>query len=84
VVISQRQPETSPVFEKTAKEKNVPLYFAEDFYRISKKGVQDEISFEVTDSEKSFFIEMDLKGNYQQKNLAGILQTIDSLAKTWI
>ena len=81
VVISQRQPETSPIFEKIAKVKNATLYFAEDFYSISKKGVHDKISFEVTDSEKSFFIEMDLKGNYQQKNLAGVLQTIALLQK---
>jgi dihydrofolate synthase / folylpolyglutamate synthase len=81
VIISERQPETSPVFEKTANEKNAPLYFAEDFYSISKKGVQDKISFEIIDGLKSFFIEMDLKGNYQQKNLAGILQTITVLQK---
>jgi dihydrofolate synthase/folylpolyglutamate synthase len=81
VVISQRQPETSLVFEKIAKEKNAPLYFAEDFYSISKKGVQDKVSFEVIGGEKSYFIEMDLKGNYQQKNLAGVLQTITVLQK---
>ncbi|SMD44510.1 dihydrofolate synthase / folylpolyglutamate synthase [Aquiflexum balticum DSM 16537] len=81
VVISQRQSETSPVFEKTAKEKNAPFYFAEDFYGISKKEIQDKVFFEVIEKENSFFIEMDLKGNYQQKNLAGILQTITVLQK---
>jgi len=81
VVISQRQPETSPVFEKIAKEKNAPFYFAEDFYSISKKGIQDKVSYEVIEGEKFFLIEMDLKGNYQQKNLTGILQTIAVLQK---
>lgn len=81
VVISQRQPDTSPVFERMASSKSAPLYFAEDYYRIKKINSQDNICFEINDSEKSFLIEMDLKGNYQQKNLAGILQTIDILQK---
>lgn len=81
VVISQRQPDTAPIFEKIANEKGAPLFFAEDNYSISRKNLQDKAFFEVTDSEKSFFIEMDLKGNYQEKNLIGVLQTITVLQK---
>lgn len=81
VVISQRQPETWPIFEKMAKEKNAPLYFAEDFFSISRKDLKYNGVYEVMDSGKSNLIEMDLKGNYQQKNLAGILQTIAVLQK---
>ena len=81
VVISQRQSETSPIFEKIANEKEAPLFFAEDFYSISKKSVHDYAIYEVEDSDKSFYIEIDLKGNYQQKNLAGVLKTIALLQK---
>lgn len=43
VVISQQQPETSPVFLKKAKECKAPLYFAEDavypYYELDLKGI---------------------------------------------
>ncbi|MFD2035905.1 bifunctional folylpolyglutamate synthase/dihydrofolate synthase [Belliella marina] len=79
VVISQRQEETSAVFENIANSKNSPLYFAEDFFEIHKKTNSPLGVFEVKTASKQFRIALDLKGNYQRKNLAGILQTITVL-----
>lgn len=76
VVISQRQLETTPVFEKISSEKGAPIYFAEDFFSISKMKDEEYAAYEVKTQEASFKVELDLKGNYQQKNLAGILQSI--------
>lgn len=81
VVISQRQTETSAIFEKTANKKDAPLFFAEDNYSIIRKNQQEKVFFEIKDHKKSFNLEMDLQGNYQQKNLAGILQTMHVLQK---
>lgn len=58
VVISERQPETSPVFEKVAREKNSPIHYSDD--------------------ENAIF-QTDLKGNYQQKNLKGVLKVTEVL-----
>lgn len=76
VVISQRQLETTPVFEKISSEKGAPIYFAEDFFSISKMKDEEYAVYEVKTQEASFKVELDLKGIYQQKNLAGILQSI--------
>ncbi|MFC0262102.1 bifunctional folylpolyglutamate synthase/dihydrofolate synthase [Fontibacter flavus] len=76
VVISQRQVETKSVFEKISGEKNAPIYFAEDYFSISKLKDEELAVYEVKTQDASFKLELDLKGNYQQKNLAGILQSI--------
>lgn len=76
VVISQRQVETKSVFEKISGKKNAPIYFAEDYFSISKLKDEELAVYEVKTQDASFKLELDLKGNYQQKNLAGILQSI--------
>jgi dihydrofolate synthase/folylpolyglutamate synthase len=76
VVIGQRQVETAPVFEKIAKEQDATIYFAEDFYHISRKRELEKAVFEIIGPEGNFQVELDLHGKYQQKNLAGILKTI--------
>ncbi|WP_089238998.1 bifunctional folylpolyglutamate synthase/dihydrofolate synthase [Belliella buryatensis] len=79
VVISQRQAATTPVFQAIAAEKNAPIYFAEDFIQIEKAATHNSGSYQIRISDKQFQLELDLKGNYQQKNLAGIIQTIQVL-----
>lgn len=76
VVISQRQVETTPVFQEISGEKNAPIYFAEDYFSISKLKDEENAVYEVKTQDASFKLELDLKGNYQQKNLPGILQSI--------
>ncbi|MCH7412276.1 bifunctional folylpolyglutamate synthase/dihydrofolate synthase [Belliella sp. R4-6] len=82
VVISQRQSETTAVFEIKAKENNSEIYFAEDTYCIEKIGVtpdSQETVYRVGKDSDTFRLNIDLMGNYQQKNLGGILKTIDVL-----
>lgn len=81
VVISQKQPESFPVFQKKADEMQSPVFFAEDFIRVKRSGFnpRGKRSFEIFDEGKMYEIEIDLQGNYQEKNLPGILQTIKIL-----
>ena len=82
VVISQRQSETTGVFEIKAKENNSGIYFAEDTYCIEKIGVTPDLQetvYRVGKDSDTFRLNLDLMGNYQQKNLGGILKTIDIL-----
>jgi dihydrofolate synthase / folylpolyglutamate synthase len=83
VVISQKQPETFPGFQSKAEEMQAPIYFAEDFIQIKRSGLQSggKRSFDVTDEGTQYKIQIDLLGNYQQKNLPGILQSIKILKK---
>jgi dihydrofolate synthase / folylpolyglutamate synthase len=83
VVVSQKQKETFPVFLKKAEEFQAPIYFAEDFIQIKRSGLHSggKRSFDVTDERIQYTIQIDLLGNYQQKNLPGILQSIKILKK---
>ena len=84
VVISEGIPETKNVFNQKAAEMQAPIYFAEDFLQpISFQNNWKTSLFEFTQSSihlldaplfpKSFTIECDLPGEYQTKNLKGVL-----------
>ena len=81
VVISQKQHETFSVFRKKAEETHTPIYFAKDFIKVKRSGLNSSGKrfFEISDEGNEYAIEIDLHGNYQEKNLAGILQTIKIL-----
>ncbi|MCH6198870.1 bifunctional folylpolyglutamate synthase/dihydrofolate synthase [Aquiflexum sp. LQ15W] len=81
VVISQKQQETFIVFEKKAEETQAPIYFAEDAIKVKRSGSSSSGRrvYEIIDEDEKSLIEIDLHGNYQEKNLAGILQTIKVL-----
>jgi dihydrofolate synthase / folylpolyglutamate synthase len=83
IVISQKQEETIHVFLKKAEEAQSPIYFAEEFIQIKRSGLHSggKRSFDVTDERIQYTIQIDLLGNYQQKNLPGILQSIKILKK---
>ena len=77
VVISQRQPEIEHVFTGKAKQHHAPMSFAADEFAIAKS----ETSFEVSKNGSVYLnkLSLPLKGNYQVKNLAGVLKTIQLL-----
>ncbi len=78
VIISERQPEVENVFlEKTADE-NSPIIFANDNYNVKSLG---DGGFEVLHNSKKETYHLELKGSYQQMNLAGVLAVIDELKK---
>ncbi len=84
VVIGQRHAETAEVFEKVAREQCAPLCFAEDHYHVtSVDAIADALKIRVYDhsSHNSVDITFSLGGQYQARNIAGILATIDQLRK---
>lgn len=82
VVIGERQKETEEVFLKKAKKKNSKISFASDNYacKILNSNLKYS-SFEVEKktSDKSYTLNFNLSGKYQEKNLVTILETVDNL-----
>jgi dihydrofolate synthase / folylpolyglutamate synthase len=76
VVISERNMEVDSVFIKKAKEEISSIQFAQDNWNV-KSSVNGR--YEVT--HQSFFqsYQLDLKGDYQRKNLAGVLNVVEIL-----
>jgi dihydrofolate synthase / folylpolyglutamate synthase len=86
VVISTKQPETTSVFVGRAKESGSPLFFGEEYYQVKKIGKSEggKNLYKIQNGDKTLFYEMDLLGNYQVKNLPGILVALDILSeKGW-
>jgi dihydrofolate synthase/folylpolyglutamate synthase len=77
VVVSQRQPEVEMVFVDKAKQHNAALSFASDEFKVT----QADTLFEVTKNGAVYLTELSLplKGNYQAKNLAGVLKSVEIL-----
>ena len=65
VVIGETQPETAPVFMKTAAERCAPITFADQHYMV------DDISRYTEE----------LTGEYQKKNIATVLEAVEVLRK---
>ena len=81
VVISQTQEECKFVFEEIASERNAPILFADQQYQISRKEL-DEVGnavFEVQQENSLRTYVCSLPGTYQEKNLAGVLSSIEIL-----
>ncbi|HTH55696.1 MAG TPA: folylpolyglutamate synthase/dihydrofolate synthase family protein [Cyclobacteriaceae bacterium] len=74
VVISERQKEVENVFLKKALNEKSPIEFAEDRFEVSRL---EDGQFVVN----GVAYQLDLQGDYQQKNIAGILATLDGLKK---
>lgn len=76
VVISESQPEVIDVFKKKSLQLKSRITFADEMYEVKNEGAG---RFLVNELEE---YQLDLRGNYQQKNLAGVLATIDVLRET--
>lgn len=83
VIISEYAEETAAVFLDKAAFEEAPIQFASDRYRTKILGVdQDYLTVQTTDpSGHSSSYQLDLKGSYQVKNLAGVLSAVDELRK---
>jgi len=83
VVIGRKQPETEQVFNKTAKEKNAELFYAEAHYDIKmlQSLKPDEQLIDIWRNNEIFLeaVNSPLLGNYQQENIATALMTLDVL-----
>jgi dihydrofolate synthase/folylpolyglutamate synthase len=82
VVIGETQ-EIFPVFMKKANEMEATLYIADQWYRVEEieSGTIESQSFQIYIKDGLRFdrIATDLQGNYQKKNIATVLRTIDVL-----
>ncbi len=82
VTISQYQSETQAVFNNTARSLKAPIVFADKYYRIISahvnKGIQTVTVLNRSTYESKVY-ELDLLGAYQQKNLLGVLYTVEVL-----
>ena len=85
VVIGEKRKETEAVFKKMAREKDAPLFFAEDRYQVvSHQWRQEHLILQVSKSGAgpTQIYELDLPGIYQQKNLCTVLTALDVLKRS--
>lgn len=82
VVISEIQPEVVAVFEEKALQAKAPLYFAPQTYQV-KSHIDTATGMEVEVwKEEDLYLEnlfCPLTGDYQLKNIAGVLKAVDLL-----
>ncbi|MBC6489809.1 bifunctional folylpolyglutamate synthase/dihydrofolate synthase [Flavihumibacter stibioxidans] len=84
VVIGETLPETRPVFEKTAEEKQATLYYAEQLQQVVNWTYEDHrlnITVKENGREDAQHYELDLPGAYQVKNVRTVMQTIRLLQR---
>jgi len=79
VVINERQEEVKQVFNEKAQETNSTIFFASDKISIEHVSfLNGKRNIEVReDGIKKYNLTTDLIGNYQFKNIAGIIETIN-------
>jgi dihydrofolate synthase / folylpolyglutamate synthase len=78
VVVSERQPALEHVFINKSHELKSPIYFADDQYKVDRS---DKFGFSISHNDKIYIenIDLPLQGNYQKRNVAGVLKAIDVL-----
>ena len=82
VVIGEFNPESFPVFEDLANQKDAPLFLAEDNY--SFNGDFDDLNvIDVLGNTLYEHIQMPLHGEYQLKNLKTFLQATEVIEELW-
>lgn len=82
IIISQTQVECKDVFIHKAIEMHAPICFADEIYTIQKlkESTIEKATFKVTTHQKEEFkLQSSLTGSYQEKNLAGVLVSVDKL-----
>lgn len=82
VVISEKQKETSPVFEAKAQKEQSTLYYASDIrqaHLLKKENNRIEIGVKKQQSKEYQVFTLDLSGAYQVMNLLGVLAVVDVL-----
>lgn len=82
VVISEKQNEVAEVFIETAKDKKAPLFFAGNHFMVETwKYVEHELQIALSEKNKTDHLvySLDISGQYQTKNLPGVLESIRQL-----
>lgn len=79
VVIGETLPETKPVFDTVAQEKNAPLYAASALQQVihwEQSNLHLSVQMQEAGRQDAHHYSLDLPGFYQTKNIGAILQTI--------
>ncbi len=88
VVIGRRQKETEAIFEKTAREKESPLYYAEEDIELRRIHTDHPLEkhYDVWQNNTLWFENLNspLLGNYQVENMATAIKGIDLLQQNGI
>ena len=82
VVISERNSETENVFIDKSNFENAPIYFAQDYYILEdfeEHNMLLKINIADLSKKQNIKLESQLVGNYQTKNILGVLKSIDIL-----
>jgi dihydrofolate synthase / folylpolyglutamate synthase len=79
VVISERQPDVEHVFITKADETKSKILFADDEWKVNTLS---NGKFSVIHTSLQHEYELDLKGLYQRKNIAGVLAVVEILRET--
>jgi len=82
VVISERNKDSQAVFINKAKQENAPIYFAEDYYQVLDHQEKDFfLMIDLLDlsDNSNFQLQSQLLGQYQSKNILGVLKVLDIL-----
>jgi dihydrofolate synthase / folylpolyglutamate synthase len=81
VIVSERQENIDQIFIRRAAENRSLLYFGSDDFRYVRHERQQKIVYDVYYHEDLIFRDLyiPLQGYYQQKNLSGVLKTIEIL-----
>ena len=82
VVIASTQPAIQSVFEGVAKSQQAPIYFADQQYHLKRNENSNQQLLSLSYADKNGIeknIYSDLTGNYQLKNITGVLCAIDLL-----
>ncbi len=82
VVIASTQPAIQSVFEGIAKSQQAPIYFADQQYHLKRNESSNQHLLALSYADKNGIeknIYSDLTGNYQFKNITGVLCAIDLL-----
>jgi dihydrofolate synthase/folylpolyglutamate synthase len=81
VVVSERQEGLDEIFLRRARQNQSLIYFGSDDFRYVRHERQDKTTYDVYYHEDLIFRDLyiPLQGYYQQKNLSGVLKTIEIL-----
>ncbi|SDB84438.1 bifunctional folylpolyglutamate synthase/dihydrofolate synthase [Williamwhitmania taraxaci] len=75
------------VFEQKAKEQSAPYTLASDVFRVESSGLAEGglhwFSVSRIGSEEKDFVEVDLAGDYQAKNVITVLAALDRIKDIW-
>ena len=80
VVIGETHPETYPVFERIAKDKRSDMHLADKNFRVELALMNPDrsINLKIKDlyNHRTFQLDCDLTGIYQEKNILTVLETV--------